>query len=109
MHRTKTPAHGEFKMTPTERKKLFDALIDGDISDADFLRLEAELSVDANVRQEFYKRLQLDLLLEREAKSQDQAHPSGIQLRISKQIKRPIVSSGWLWRAWSWLRHLLES
>ncbi len=81
-------------MTPSERKKLFDALIDGDISDADFLRLEAELSVDANVRQEFYKRMQLDLLLEREAKSQDQTDPSGVPAFSTGKHLDSIVGSG---------------
>ncbi|EMI15333.1 hypothetical protein RMSM_07736, partial [Rhodopirellula maiorica SM1] len=54
-------------MTPEERSTLLDSLLDGDISEADFLRIEAELIVDAEVRQEYYRRLQLGLLLEREA------------------------------------------
>ena len=51
-------------MTPDERTTLLDALLDGDISEADFLRLEAELSVDAEVRKAYYRRLEMDLLLE---------------------------------------------
>lgn len=54
-------------MTPEEQLTLMDALLDGEISEADFLRLEAELAVDESVRQAFYKRLQLDLLLEQAA------------------------------------------
>lgn len=54
-------------MTPEQRKLLIDALLDRDISETDLLRLEAELSVDPQVRQEFYARLQLDLMLERTA------------------------------------------
>ncbi|WP_372716681.1 LamG-like jellyroll fold domain-containing protein [Novipirellula sp.] len=54
-------------MTPDERSTLLDSLLDGDISESDFLRIEAELIVDAEVRQEYYRRLQLGVLLEREA------------------------------------------
>mgnify|MGYP003642412333 CR=1 FL=1 len=54
-------------MTPDQRSALLDSLLDGDISESDFLRIEAELIVDPEVRQEYYRRLQLDLLLEREA------------------------------------------
>lgn len=54
-------------MTPKEQTELIDALLDGDISEADFLRIEAELSVDADVRKAYYNRMKLDLLLEKEA------------------------------------------
>lgn len=54
-------------MTPLERKQLIDSLLDGEISDADFLRIEAELSVDAVARQEYYDRAALSVLLEVEA------------------------------------------
>ena len=37
-------------MSRDERNQLIDALIDGEISEADFLRLEAELHVDAGAR-----------------------------------------------------------
>lgn len=54
-------------MTPEEREVLIDSLIDGEIDEADFLRIEAELSVDPEVRALYYNRLKLDLLLQREA------------------------------------------
>lgn len=54
-------------MTPDEQSSLLDALLDGEISEADFLRLEAELSVDAEVRQAYYRRLQMESLLEQAA------------------------------------------
>lgn len=54
-------------MTPAERSRLIDSLLDGEISEADFLRIEAELLVDSDVRAEYYDRLKLQLLLEREA------------------------------------------
>jgi ferric-dicitrate binding protein FerR (iron transport regulator) len=56
-------------MKPQERNRLIDALIDGDISEADFLRLEAEFSVDPEARREYYDRLTLSALLEEEAKA----------------------------------------
>ena len=56
-------------MTPNERAVLLDALLDGCIDETDLLRIEAELSVDPEVRQEYYRRIQLDLLLQREASS----------------------------------------
>ena len=54
-------------MNRTERSQLIDALIEGDISEADFLRLEAEFSVDPAARQEYYDRLSLSVALETEA------------------------------------------
>ena len=54
-------------MNRRERSQLIDALIDGEISEADFLRLEAEFSLDPTARQEYYDRLALALALEAEA------------------------------------------
>ena len=54
-------------MTPDERKQLIDSLIEGEITDADFLRIEAELSVDPEARREYYDRMALTVLLEVEA------------------------------------------
>ena len=54
-------------MNRKERRQLIDALIEGDISEADFLRIEAEFSVDPAVRQEYYDRLALSMALEAEA------------------------------------------
>jgi anti-sigma factor RsiW len=57
-------------MNANQRSQLIDALLDGNISDADFLRLEAEFSLDAAARQEYYQRLKLTTLLELEATSE---------------------------------------
>lgn len=54
-------------MNKQERWLLIDALLDGSISEADRLRIEAELSVDPEVRKEYYQRVQLSDLLHREA------------------------------------------
>ena len=54
-------------MTPAERHQLIDALLEGEITEADFVRLEAELSVDPAARREYYERVGLTLLLENEA------------------------------------------
>lgn len=56
-------------MNPQERSRLIDALIEGDISEADFLRLEAEFTVDPEARREYYERLTLSALLEQEGRS----------------------------------------
>ncbi len=57
-------------MNSEERSQLIDALIEGDISEADFVRLEAEMLVDAEVRQEYYDRVQVDTLIDVETREQ---------------------------------------
>lgn len=54
-------------MNLNERATLIDELIDGSISEADFLRLEAEMRVNPEVRQAYYQRLKLDNALTAEA------------------------------------------
>lgn len=54
-------------MSPEERNRLIDSLLEADISDADFLRLEAELHVDPVARRAYYDRQKLHLLLAAEA------------------------------------------
>ena len=56
-------------MNDQELRRLIDSLMDGDISEADFLRLEAELSVDAEARKEYYDRVALVMLLKNEAEA----------------------------------------
>ncbi|MCB1231917.1 MAG: LamG domain-containing protein [Verrucomicrobiae bacterium] len=56
-------------MSPDESDKLIDALLEGDISEADFLRLEAEMIVSEEVRQAYYDRQKLHLGLRVEAES----------------------------------------
>ncbi len=51
-------------MNHQERSQIIDALLDGDISEADFLRIEAELTVDPDARREYYDRVRLTVLLE---------------------------------------------
>ncbi|MCB1094148.1 MAG: FecR domain-containing protein [Verrucomicrobiae bacterium] len=57
-------------MSPDERAALIDELIDGAISEADFLRLEAEFSIDPQARRDYYNRLILTAALENEARSE---------------------------------------
>ncbi|MEZ6123290.1 MAG: LamG-like jellyroll fold domain-containing protein [Planctomycetaceae bacterium] len=54
-------------MTAEELRSLIDDALDGTISEADFIRLEAELSVDRDARREYYDRVSLSILLEAEA------------------------------------------
>lgn len=72
-------------MNSQERNQLIDALIEGDISEADFLRLEAELSVDPAARKAYYDRLALSTLLEAEA-AQPSIH-SHVPIPVSTQGK----------------------
>lgn len=54
-------------MKQGELESLIDALLDSDLSEADFLRLEAEMQVRPEIRQLYYKKLRLDTLLSIEA------------------------------------------
>lgn len=55
-------------MNSNERDKLIDDLLDAEISEADFLRLEAEFHADPASRQAYYDRLTLSTHLEVEAR-----------------------------------------
>lgn len=85
-------------MTPDERSFLIDAMLDGDISEADFLRLEAELTVDADVRAEYYDRLKLQVLLQRAAnESRETAQPqSDADAALPVPAKRLTRASGYV-------------
>ena len=55
-------------MNANERSRLIDDLLDGDISEADFLVLEAEMRVNPEARQAYYQRLKLNRAIVAEAK-----------------------------------------
>ena len=55
---------GTSGMNADERSQLIDALVEGEISEADFVRLEAEMLVDPEVRREYYDRVELDSLID---------------------------------------------
>lgn len=54
-------------MTLNERDQLIDELIDGSITEADFLKLEAEMRVNSEARRSYYDRLKLSDALRLEA------------------------------------------
>ena len=54
-------------MNGDEQNSLIDQLLDDDISEADFLRLEAEMHVNPEAREAYYDRLKLHTALEIEA------------------------------------------
>lgn len=84
-------------MTPAERGQLLDALLEGEISDADFLRLEAELSVDPDARREYYNRVTLSMLLQAEA---GESWPFSQRPRDASQSGRTSwFQSGWAFAA----------
>lgn len=74
-------------MTRRERDNLLEGLIEGDLSEADVIRIEAELTVDPAARQDYYDRLSLTALLETEASSEAQV------------ISLPSANT---WRNWRW-------
>jgi len=57
-------------MNIEQRSQLIDALVEGEISEADFVRLEAEMLVDPEVRQEYYERVKLDTLIDVEVRDE---------------------------------------
>ncbi len=50
-------------MDRDEQDRLLDELIDGSISEADRLKIEAEMIVDGTVRKNYYRRMQFEFLL----------------------------------------------
>lgn len=56
-------------MNQDELSQLIDSVIDGDCSESDFIRLEAELHVDRAARNTFYHRLKLHTCLQEESQS----------------------------------------
>ena len=61
-------------MKHDELESLIDSLLDADLSEADFLRLEAEMQLRPEARQLYYEKLRLDTLLSIES---DQAAKGG--------------------------------
>ncbi len=80
-------------MNQEERLLLIDLLLDGSISEADLLRIEAELSIDREVRQEYYRRLQLDMLLECEAAEVSPTDAKAI-VNQSRSVRWLMILSG---------------
>ncbi len=64
MRRSKITGKWGYFVKNSERDELLDELLDGSISEADLLRIESELLVDPDVRQTYYNRLQLHVMLE---------------------------------------------
>ncbi len=57
-------------MKVEERDRLIDELFDGVISEADFLRLEAEMHINSQTREAYYERLKLHTVLQLEVEGQ---------------------------------------
>ncbi len=64
-------------MSESAYDSLFDELLEGIISEADFLKLEAEMIVDESVRNSYYERLKLHTTLQVEMESSDSVAGSG--------------------------------
>lgn len=80
-------------MSPEELHTLIDALLDGDITEADFLRLDAELHVDPAARRAYYERQKLHLLLTNEAQ-RDAGRKTTPPVSVA--ARRPVFSSNLL-------------
>ncbi len=92
-------------MTPRERQQLIDELLDGAISEANFLRLEAEFSVDGEARQEYYDRLALSALLEVEAGSRVGATagaPSSVAVAVTVPEPAWVSARRWIAAVAGW-------
>ena len=71
-------------MTKSERDELLDALLDGSISQSDLLRIESEMLADPEIRQVYYRRLQVHVLLEQLAgESSSRSDPSEFKKNAS--------------------------
>jgi hypothetical protein len=81
-------------MTGNERNELIDALIEGDISEADFLRLEAELSIDPSARKAYFDRLTLTQALAEQAKVSSKEAPRAVQAHQNARTQwRPLTAA----------------
>lgn len=81
-------------MNTDKRDQLLDALIEGDLTEADFIKIEAELLVNAEAREAYYRRLGLTVLLEQTTSSR--LSTSGSEERESGRLARPAGRRG-LW------------
>lgn len=75
-------------MTPRQRSQLIDSMLEGNLSEADFIRLEAELSVDPNARREYYDRITLSMLLENAAADPDFVADTQVELPTDESVLR---------------------
>ncbi len=86
-------------MNEKERNELIDTLIEGDISEADFLRLEAELSVDPAARKAYFDRVVLSQALAEEASAFPTQQPTIVRPHRSVWLQwRPLMAAaaGWV-------------
>lgn len=78
-------------MNAQEREQLIEAMLNNQISEADFLRIEAELTVDPEARRDYYNRLGLTVMLESVAR--EEAAVSATTIASSQQS---------YFRTWHW-------
>jgi hypothetical protein len=80
-------------MNTDERSQLIDALVEGNISEADFVRLEAEMLVDPEVRQEYYERVELDSLIDVEIRDRSiSSEASKVVVYPTRQLPLPWIA-----------------
>ena len=81
-------------MKTDEIDSLIDALFDQDLSEADFLRLEAELSVSPEARQRYYQRLKLNTLLELQSEAAGIESPPAAKVTPTGSPARWFIPAG---------------
>lgn len=81
-------------MTPQQLQQSIDALLDGQISEADFLKLEAELTVNAQARRLYLQRIELDQLLADNYQS-DSIDDEGDQTEVVSDNSSRVVHQRW--------------
>jgi hypothetical protein len=79
-------------MNKAELNQLIDDAIEGIINESDFLRLEAELSVDQAARQLYYDRMKLDLLLCRESASSESLHTTSVTSESLPALRNKFIA-----------------
>ncbi len=79
-------------MTHEERDQLMDDLLENNITEADFLRLEASLIIDPSVRRAYYQRVGLTLTLQTE--SREAPRPVHLPIPLTQRRWWPTALAG---------------
>ncbi|MDF1657653.1 MAG: hypothetical protein P1U58_08570 [Verrucomicrobiales bacterium] len=94
--RSRTARGGkEFIVNEEEHERLIDSLLESDISEAEFLRLEAELIISPDAREAYYERVKLHAGLQEEARSEGVARRGAVSITagLSPRKLDPILLS----------------
>ena len=79
-------------MNPDERNQLIDDLLDGSLSEADFLRLEAEMDINRDARKAYYDRVALTTMLRDEVSAHSSEKPRSL-IRFPHRILASLAAA----------------